>query len=122
MDKPIDIETFLSDKVFKKQVIPFFQQLNPSFIPYQQHFEAVFSLHHSLNLVVFLLFIPRNEPTSLPTPHDSFQDITTRPRISTGEWVVESIFEVKQEKMDYLMENISKHQEKPVSFFRKTMY
>lgn len=112
------MQEYIANKHLQEQVIPFFRNLNPSFEHYKENFEIAFVLQHHLNVVVFIKFVPSNTFTDLPTLEDSFQDVRSKPRISTGEWVVETIFEIEFNRIHEIMTLISHHKNSPVSFLK----
>lgn len=118
MSNIINLEKFIANKNFNSKVIPFFKNLNPSFKYFEQEFETAFVLNTSFNLVVFVKYVPRNKFTDLPTIEDSFNDIKTNPRKSSGEWVVSNIYEIPVEKLFDLMKEIS-NTSSPVEFLKE---
>jgi len=115
----VNMQAFVARKLLQEQVLPFFRNLNPSFEHFKENFEIAFVLQHYMNVVVFIKFIPANEFTELPTLQDSFQDIRTRPRVSTGEWVVQSIFELPFERINAIMSEIVEYASNPVTFLKQ---
>lgn len=117
----IDMNEFVANKKLREEVIPFFRRLNPAFSYFREKNDMAFVLNQQIQVVVFLTFIPRSKPTHLPTLQDSFHNIRQRHRVSTGEWVVEQIFECSVSKLDELMANIQYHTENPVHYLKKEM-
>ena len=106
LDKIISLQDFVADKAFHTHVLPFFHRLNPYFTHYIDNKEAVFILENEFYAFIFLRFVPRNQQTNLPTLEDCFYEFKLRPRISVGEWVVESIHDVDISRKEKLLKDL----------------
>lgn len=115
----ISMQDYLANKQFKEQVLPFFHRLHASFTYYQEQFDVALVLNQDIHVVVFIQYIPVNTFTELPTVTDSFHDIQTNPRVSTGEWVVENIFELSIEKSTRLLRQLDSTMQNPVRFLKQ---
>lgn len=106
MNKIINFSEFLKNKHLKEEVIPFVKNLKISFNYYLSNNNGVFILKNNLYFFVFLKYIPKNELTEMPSIEDRFYNTKHKPRVSNGEWVVETIYELDYIKSNQLINEI----------------
>lgn len=99
----------ISINQFEDKVLPLFNGI----APIQHHLngnEAAIILGQKPMYVTFLTYIPKGTTTTFPTVEESLGGKSTESRmvrVSNGEWVVEKIYETK-ENQDVLLEKIKK--------------
>ena len=94
MSKVFQLEHFRRDRMFNEDVSPFIKMINPTFEHHKQDDKAVFYFHYMMYVYIFMKYVPIGVKTDLPTIQESFRNITRNPRVSKGEWVVESLDEI----------------------------
>lgn len=113
MDNVVHLKDFLWQKRFNEEVIPFFQHLQLSYQHFRHQSEGLCIVKTHLYLFIFLTYVEKNEYTTLPSIGDRFHDIKSHPRTSTGEWVVEHIYQVDEKHTKKLMERLARHNGDP---------
>lgn len=111
MDNVINMEDYKLDKNFDNQAISYFHTLNMPFQYFKDQGEAVFILKTHAYLFIFTTYIKKEVFTSLPSIKDRFLDIKNNPRTSTGEWVVEHIYELDEKQAKKFMKKLSDYKE-----------
>lgn len=106
MGEILSLNTHIQNKTFSKTVLPFFTDLNPHFNYYREEEQSVFFLKAELYLFVFLRFIPPSVETALPTLESVFEKMDFTSRISTGEWVIDCVYEFDPNKSNHLLKDI----------------
>jgi hypothetical protein len=119
MGKIVNLQDFILERTFTNSVIPFFTGFNPYFNHYKEGDEAVFLIQTDMFLFIFLKFIPKNEPTKLPTIQQCFEKITFQSRISDGEWVVEGVHELENTAAKELLNDCKSIENSDVYAFLK---
>lgn len=97
MSKVLHFEDYLKADRFREQVIIPLLERNPIYESLRQDDQAIAFLHYHLYIYVFLKYIPYGTQTHLPVVEDSFNNETSKPRVSNGEWVVEEFYRLKKE-------------------------
>lgn len=97
MSKVLHFEDYLKADRFREQVIIPLLERNPIYESLRQDDQAIAFLHYHLYIYVFLKYIPYGNQTHLPVVEDSFNNETSKPRVSNGEWVVEEFYRLKKE-------------------------
>lgn len=97
MSKILNFEDYLKMDRFQEQVILPLNEKNPIYESLRDGDNAVAYLHYHLYIYAFLKYIPYGVETDLPTVNESFQNVIKRPRISSGEWVIEEFYRLKKE-------------------------
>lgn len=94
MKNVVRLDDYRRDKIFEDDVCSFMFTMNPTFEHYKQDSKAVFYFHHKIYIYIFMSYVPAGTKTSLPTIQESFHNITHHPRVSKGEWVVDSLDQI----------------------------
>ncbi|MGF7535573.1 hypothetical protein AAGG74_18125 [Bacillus mexicanus] len=97
MKKILKFEDYLKADKYRSQVILPLLDRNPIYDSARHKDEAIAFLHFNLYFYVFLKYIPNGQHTTYPTVEESFNNIVNNPRISKGEWVVVSFYQLKKE-------------------------
>lgn len=113
MDNVVHLKEFQWQKRFNDEVIPFFEHLNLPCQHFRHQSEGLCVVKNELYLFIFLTFVEKNEPTTLPSIVDRFYDIKHNPRVSKGEWVVEHIYQVDEKHTKKLMDRLKRYQGDP---------
>lgn len=102
----IDFEGYKSTDQFENQVLPLLNSTNTTFSFYREQLESLVVLQKHPLFFVFLAYIPNGHHTHLPTLQQSMQNEIGEPRESLGEWVVETIFQCKEEDAQDIFDKI----------------
>jgi len=97
MSNILKFESYLKADRFREQVILPLLDKNPIYESLRQDDEAIAFLHYHLYIYVFLTYVPYGVQTHLPAVEDSFNNITSKPRVSSGEWVIKEFYRLKKE-------------------------
>lgn len=92
----IDYETYKSTNLFEKDVLTVIENTNVPFSYYKEYFDALIVLKRNPQFFIFISYIPAGHLTHLPTISDSMQNLQGTPRTSTGEWVVDIIYQCEE--------------------------
>lgn len=120
----IDFEGFKSTDQFENQVLPLLNSTNTAFSFYREQLEALVVLQKQPLFFVFLAYIPNGHHTHLPTLQQSMQNEFGEARESLGEWVVETIFQCREEDAQNIFDKIESDSmtDKVIPFIRDELY
>ncbi|MDA1674947.1 MULTISPECIES: hypothetical protein [Bacillus cereus group] len=120
----IDFEGYMSSDKFENGVINTMQTTNTPFSYYREGFESLVILERQPLFFVFLTYIPTGHHTHLPTLEQSMKNENGHPRQSTGEWVVDTIFQTREADAKSIftkLENLS-IKDNIITFIREELY
>jgi hypothetical protein len=92
----IEFEGYLCHKLFDTHVLPLMKTTNTQFSYFREEFQALVILEKQPLFFVFLTYIPNGHITHLPTLEQSMNNEKGETRDSTGEWVVDTIFQTRE--------------------------
>lgn len=93
--KVYNFEDFMITDKFISQVVEPFGERSALYQNVRKDNKAMVFVQYQLHIYVFLKYVPQGEHTVEPTVEQSFQNIQTCPRISSGEWVVEGMYKLQ---------------------------
>lgn len=115
------MQEYQIEKAFRKSVVPFFTRISSSFHHYREENESIVILSQNEYAFIFLKFINKNETTSLPTLIECFEPYRPTSRVSSGEWLVEGIYELRTEKAKRILEAMETYNQSDVFQFLKNV-
>jgi hypothetical protein len=120
----IDFEGFLSSDKFDNGVVPMLRTLNSPFSYYKEGFESLIILERQPLFFVFLTYIPTGHHTQMPTLEQSMQNESGIVRQSTGEWVVDTVFQTRESdaKSIFIKLEQQKINNNIINFIREELY
>lgn len=120
----IDFEGYMSSDKFENGVIPTIRTTNTPFSYYKEGFESLIILERQPLFFVFLRYVPTGHHTYLPTLEQSMQNQHGNPRQSSGEWVVETVFQTRESDAKSIFLKIDKLniKENIIPYIREELY
>lgn len=120
----IDFEGFKSAEKFDNIVLPLLKSTNTPFSYYREDMEALVILERQPLFFVFLAYVPNGHHTHLPTLEQSMQNELGEPRESKGEWIVDTIFQCREEDAKIIFDKVEEKDDidKIIPFIRKELY
>lgn len=120
----VDFESYLSENLFKNNVLPLISRTETPFSYFKESFQSLIILERQPLFFLFLAYIPTGHHTHLPTLEQSMRNENGTPRESTGEWVVETIFQTRDIDAKLIFEKIDseKVNENVINFIRDELY
>lgn len=109
MEKVIKLDEFIRKRNFENNVLPLFKELNFSLQKFINDKDALLIVKTDCFLFIFLTYIEKGIETTLPDMENKLKDINYQPRVSNGEWVVDNVYKMNNEKTKQLFRRVDKN-------------
>lgn len=120
----VDFEDYKAFDSFENHVIPLITTANTSFSYYKEDLSGLVVLEKNPLYFVFLSYISNGVYTHYPTLEQSMNNEKGKTRKSSGEWVVETIFQAREEDAQSIFNKIEDKNinENLIPFIREELY